>query len=210
VGRPSKELRMTTIPSTNTSEAQALLYQKSVTNMINGTAVDAPHVGYLDKNRTQLEIVGTITSQDPYGYYRFNFRTGQTMQLTGTLNKGVRVQIMDSSGVRVLADNMSKNSSQLKAFNDFKAGDLKLKNGVYVMKVSYGQGVSKAKDLNFDLKISSGNDFKVRYKTLAYPTTYLYQLAAGGNMGYSSLGTTAAMMMAQQDGSTANIFDYYI
>ena len=190
------------------SATQARLYQQEVTSIIGATVAKSPQIGYLDQNKSALEVQGTLTQQDSSNYLRFNYRTGTSIQLKTNMNKGVRVQLMDASGNRVLADSGGSNATLQKAFADFKSGDLKLKNGNYVFKVTYDQGVSKTKDLNYDLSLFSGTTYAAKYKTLAYPTTILYQLQAGGSVGYSGDTTAATMMMGQQTGEDVSIIDY--
>ena len=190
------------------SATQARLYQQEVTSIIGATVAKSPQIGYLDQNKSALEVQGTLTQQDSSNYLRFNYRTGTSIQLKTNMNKGVRVQLMDASGNRVLADSGGSNTTLKQAFADFKSGDLKLKNGNYVFKVTYDQGVSKTKDLNYDLSLFSGTTYAAKYKTLAYPTTILYQLQAGGSVGYSGDTTAATMMMGQQTGEDVSIIDY--
>ena len=185
----------------------AKLYQQEVTSVIGATVSQSPHVGYLDQNKTALEVRGTLTQQDNINYFRFTYRKGTSIQLKANMSAGVRVQLLDGSGTRVLADS-GGTSSLKKAFADFASGDLNLKNGNYAFKLSYSQGVSKTKDLNYDVSVFSGSTYAAKYKTMAYPTTVLYQLQSGGSVGYSSAAKTASLMMDQQGGEDTNIIDY--
>jgi hypothetical protein len=190
------------------------LYQQSIVNRIGGTATQAPHVGYLDANKSALEIRGTITQQDPTGYYVFSFRKGESFRIATNNNRGVRVQLLDQSGTRVLADNGGTNSSLKEVFAKLKSAEgLKLKNANYVLKVTYDVGVSKSRVLNYDVSLYSGDAYTAKYKTLASADTIQNQLLNGGSLGFSATATAANLLTANQSdtlgSSTTNVFDFF-
>jgi hypothetical protein len=208
VREEGRKREVSMVDSVSQSGSQAKLYKQEVTMTIGATIAKSPHIGYLDQNKSALEVQGTITQQDSTNYLRFNYRTGKSIQLNVSKDAGVRIQLMDASGNRVLADNGGTNNALKQAYVDLRNGNLNLKNGNYVFKVSYDKGVSKTKTLNYDLSLFSGTTYAAKYKTLAYPTTILYQLQAGGTVGYTGNATTASMLMSQQSGEDVSIIDY--
>ncbi len=196
-----------------TLAVRQMLYQQSVVNKINGTVADAAHVGYLDANKTALEVRGTITQQDPVGYYKFSFRKGDSVKLATNNNRGTRVQLYDQSGSRLLADSGGTNSTLKAAYAKLKSSEgLKLKNTNYVLKVTYDVGTSKSRGLNFDVTLTSGDTFTAKYKTLASADTIQNQLMSGQSTGYNISATLGTLLTSQSDGSSTsitNVFDYF-
>lgn len=191
-----------------TIKVRQQLYQQAITNVIGGTAYNAPQIGYLDANKTQLEVQGTLTQQSSVNYFKFAFRKGDKFNLNTNNNKGVRVQLMDASGNRVIADSVGSNASAKKALADLKGPGKEMRNGNYVLKVTYDGTVPKSRTLNYDITLSAGPKYVARYKTLAAADTIQNQLLAGGSVGYTASATTAATLLDSQSGTATNIIDY--
>jgi hypothetical protein len=204
-----------------TAVQQQQLFTQSVVNAIGGTAATAPQVGYLDKNKTLLQVEGTLSSQDPTDYFSFDFRSGSNLNMSVSGDKGVRVQLLDGSGTRVLADSSGTNISLNQVFANLKTGNgVAMKNGNYILKVTYDQGTSKDKNLNYTVTLSSGTTASSVYRTSAYATTIMQTLNAGGTIsGYSSLteassvltdagATTTDYMTGEVTTTPLNILDY--
>ena len=186
---------------------QQQVFSQSITNLIGGTAATAPMIGYLDSNKTQLEVQGTISQQDPTDYFKFAFRTGSSMTLVTNMNPGVRVQLMDASGSRVLADSGGTNAQAKDAFAALKkSAGISMKNGNYMLKVTYDSGTSKTKPLNYDVTVGSGSTFVNRYKTLASADTIQNAIMNGTYNTYSSTGVAAAGLTNAQSGATLSTF----
>ncbi len=186
------------------------LYTQKVINPVKATLDTATHLGYIDKNKIAVEVQGTITRQDKTNYFTFTFRKGDSLKLDTNINKGVRIQITDSSGYHILADNGGHNATLKKAFEALKNGTLDLKNGNYAIKITYDDSAYKNKTLNYDLTLSSGTSYKNKYKTFAQATTVYNTLLEGGDIGnvYSQTATAATLMTALSDGTDINLFDY--
>jgi len=190
------------------------LYTRTTSNKIGVTAWTAPHIGYLDKNKTELEVRGTITGQCPTAMYAFMFRKGDTMRLALTENKGeegCRIQIMDSNGRKVLADSGGTNAALKEAYAKLAAGTLDLVNGNYVLKVTHD--VTKApmtKTLNYTIKLTSGTTYKEHYKTSAGAQSILQYYQENGTMGYSMATMAASLLTSAQNEEDVNIFDYMV
>jgi len=207
---------MTTTASSGLSATELAsgvkLYSRTVSNKIGVTAWTANHIGYLDKNKTQLEVRGTITGQCRTAMYAFMFRKGDTMRGTLTENtgeEGCRVQIMDSNGRTVLADSGGTNATLKANYAKLTSGTLDLVNGNYILKVTHD--VSKqpmSKTLNYTIKLSSGTTYKDRYKTSAGAQTLLQYYRENGTMGYSVASMSASFLTSTQNGDEVNLFDY--
>lgn len=187
-----------------------VLYQKSEVHSINSAASDAIDLGYLDKNKSQLVVQTTLTQADNSAYFSFNFRSGDQIQLSTNINKGIRVQIYQASNNRLIADNYG-NSTTKEAYADFtdKTGK-SLKNGQYIVKLSYADSASKSSDLSGALTFSSGTTFVSRYKTLSAPETMQSYLSRGGD--FSSSGGSQLTIASFVDGNSnglTNIFDFW-
>src|SRR5277367_1877628 len=95
--------------------AGAVLYQRAVTNSIGVTAATSNSIGYLSTNRTQLEVAGQLTGQDPIDMYNFTFQNSGGVRfnligIDGTTPP--RVQLYDGSGSRIIADSQGTSAQQ--------------------------------------------------------------------------------------------------
>ncbi len=192
--------------------AGAELYQRAVTNQIGATAGTSNSLGYLSTNRSQLEVVSQLTNQDAVNFFNFTFQNSGKVRATVTNidgAAGVRVQLLDRSGSRIIADNQGT-KDQKAVYADWttkkKDGGLDLKQGQYVIKVTYGTGADKTKEQNYAIQIGSGTTFQRDYRTLASPTTIQNTLLGGGSLGYNSLSATASLLANQSVGITTDIF----
>ncbi|MGE3623153.1 MAG: hypothetical protein AB7H77_04690, partial [Bdellovibrionales bacterium] len=158
----------------------------------------------------QLEVVSQLTPQDNINMFNFTFQnSGKVHFKVNTLdNKAeVRVQLLDTSGTRILADSEGKTKALKDAYATLISREgLDLKNGKYVIKVTYGAGTNKNQNQNYAIQVGSGTTFKSDYRTLASATTIKNTLMAGGSLGYNSLSSTAALLASQSAGQEINIF----
>jgi hypothetical protein len=187
----------------------AVLYQRAATNAIGATAATANNLGYLGTNRTQLEVAGQLTGQDPTDFYSFTYQNSGPVDLNlinidGTAS--VRVQLYDGSGSRVLADNQGTTAQQQAFASLTSSSGLNLGNGSYVIKVTYGTGGNKAQPQNYAIQIGSGTTFAADYRTLASATTVQQTLLAGGSLGYNPLTSTASLLTSEANGTSLDIF----
>jgi hypothetical protein len=198
---------MTSITSTG-FPSNIAFYQKATTNPIGVTAATSTNIGYLATNKTQLEVVGQLTSQDPTDMYNFTFQNDGNVTLTLKNLDGdsrPRIQLLDQSGTRILADS-GGTTSQKDAYNQLIAGTgLKLAAGQYIVKTDYALGASKAKPIDYTMQLTSGS-FTSDYRTLASSTTVEKTLLAGGSLGYNSLSATASMLTNISSGTSLDIF----
>ncbi|MDX2028634.1 MAG: hypothetical protein SFW62_08360 [Alphaproteobacteria bacterium] len=189
----------------------AQLYQRAVANRIGVTPATSENIGWLAKNKSQLEVVSQLTGQDPINMFNFTFQQGESIKLKLTSIDGkvpVHVQIFDGSGTRVIADNQG-NSKTKEAYAQLTSLDgLKLKTGKYLLKVEYGKGADKNAKQNYAIQLGSGTTFKNDYRTLASPVTVAQTLQAGGTFGYDARNTTALMLATGAVGDRLNIFNF--
>jgi hypothetical protein len=190
--------------------SNALLYQRATTNPIGVTAATSTNLGYLSQNKSQLEVVGQLTGQDPIDMYNFTLQQGSSINAHLTnINETVpvHVQILDGSGTRVLADNQG-NAAQQQAFAQLTSTTgLKATPGKYVIKVSYGNGAAKSQAQNYAIQLDSGTTFTSDYRTLAAATTVNLTLLQGGSVGYNSASSTASMLTSVSEGTSLSIFN---
>ena len=200
---------MTTTTLLPSIPAGATLYQRAVTNAIGATAAASNNLGYLSTNKSQLEVVGQLTGQDPTDFYNFTFQNSGAVKLGLTNIDGsvtVRVQLYDGSGSRILADNQGTTDQQ-KAYTQLTSAiGLDLSNGKYVVKVTYGTGGNKSQPQNYAIQIGSGNTFTSDYRTLASAATIQNTLLAGGSLGYNPLTSTAALLTSEANGTSLDLF----
>src|SRR5271170_4917865 len=152
----------------------AQLYQRAAINQIGVTAASSNSIGYLGTNRTKLEVVGQLTGQDPTDMYNFVYQNNGPVELNLISIDGAataRVQLLDGSGSRVLADNQGTTAQKQAYAQLTSSSGLNLTNGKYVVKVTYGSGGDKTKAQNYAIQISSGTTFTADYRTLASATT---------------------------------------
>jgi flagellar hook assembly protein FlgD len=189
--------------------AGALLYQRATTNPIGVTAATSTNIGYLTNNISQLEVVSQLTPQDKTAMYNFTYQNTGPVTLTLRNVDGtapVRIQLLDGSGSRVLADSGGNAQLQQAYANLTSSAGLNLSNGKYIVSVSYSSGGDKTQPQNYGIQIDSGTTFKNDYRTLAAATTVQNTLLAGGNLGYNSLSSTAAMLANEANGTSIDIF----
>lgn len=178
------------------------LFQRAVTNAIGATATTSNNIGYLN-NKTQLEVVGQLTGQDPTDYYNFVYQNSgpvffKQINIDGTAP--VRVQLLDGSGSRVLADSQGTTAQQQAYAQLTSKTGLNLTNGTYVAKVTYGSGGDKSQAQNYALQVNTSNNFTTDYRTLANATTINNTLLSGGSLGFNSQSSLAAMLTTGQSG----------
>src|ERR1700735_5106161 len=99
---------MTAVSSTGVPlvPAGVQLFQRAVSNPIGVTASASNNIGYLN-SKTQLEVAAQLTGQDPTDMYNFVYQNSGPVFLNQINIDGtapVRVQLLDGSGTRVIAD----------------------------------------------------------------------------------------------------------
>jgi hypothetical protein len=189
--------------------AGAVLYQRAVTNAIGATASGANSLGYLGTNKSQLEVVGQLTGQDPTDWYNFTFQNKGAVELSVTNIDGtapVRVQVYDGTGTQLIADSQGNATQQKNYAALTSSAGYNLNAGTYAIKVTYGAGGNKAQPQDYAVQIGSGTTFTSDYRTLANATTIQTTLLGGGSLGYSPLSATASLLTSLSNGTTPSVF----
>ncbi len=184
------------------------LYTQAVMCVCNAKKTDSHHIGYLDKNKTKLQVKGTLTREAPVDYFTFTFRRGDSFRIALNNDEGVRIQLLDGSGSRLLADSGGTNTSLQEKFEALKAEKLELKNGNYLLKVTYDAGISKTKELSYNFLLASGETFSTLYKTQAYADT-IYNEILNGTYGETNV-SIADVLKGGGKGKSLNIIDYLV
>ncbi len=154
----------------------ALLFEHTDYNKIVTGPDKAVNIGWLQQDKCMLDVVSMLTAADNTNYYSFvmqrgdNLKFGFNTRTTKDPSK-FRVQLLDSSGLRVIADNFgTKAQKELYEQLTTKNG-MQTKTGTYLVKVSYAAGVARS-DAAYEFGIYSGTKYSAQYKTFASPQTY--------------------------------------
>lgn len=189
------------------SDLDAQVYSRSEYNQIDATAFSAINIGWLRKNVSTLQVVSRLSEANKTNFFKFTLQESDAVKATVknlSDQRAVRVQIMDSSGYRVIADNQGTDK-QKAAFSQFTSDTgLSLKKGDYVLKTSYPKSGEKT-NLNYSIDLYSGNTFTSRYKVIASAQNYANYMASGGTFGYSAAGTYASQLQSLSEGGTLDI-----
>lgn len=167
----------------------ALLYEHTDYNKIVTGPDKAVTIGWLQQDKSMLDVVSMLTAADNTNYYSFilqrgdNLKFGFNTDTTKDLSK-FRVQLLDSSGLRVIADNMgTKEQKELYEQLTTKNG-METKPGSYLVKIAYADGASRS-DAAYEFGIYSGTTYAAQYKTFATPQTYANAILRN-ELGYST------------------------
>jgi len=197
--------------SSTVSVSAANLSLYTNTASLSGTLASALNVGTLDANKSEVDVIGQANEQNQASYYKFDFHQGTELKFTlnnttnPVLQAPLRVQLYDSTGKNVIADNYGTDAQQ-QAYTKFASGaGLKTANGTYIAKVSYAPGATTLVPQKYNFQINSGSSYDTIYKT----TTSLPSATNAGatpNLGifsdsnaqlftrqqYNTIGATAA------------------
>jgi hypothetical protein len=191
-----------------TATATAGLYTRDSFNKIGSTASGAVNIGWLAENKTSLNVVSQLTSADNADYYTLTLQTGNNLkfgfnssQTTDAAN--LRVQILNSTGTQVIADNEGTAAQQAAYTALTTTNGLAAKPGNYVVKVSYANNIPKTTQ-NYDFSIYSGTSYAAEYRTIASAQTYGNAILSGSVGGAASAGM-AAYLTAQSNGAAPDI-----
>ncbi|HUY67929.1 MAG TPA: hypothetical protein VMV79_01335 [Alphaproteobacteria bacterium] len=179
------------------ANSQAQLYTRSDFNTIGQTATGAVNIGWLKANATSLAVSSGLTQADNADYFSFTLQQGNDLKmsfLNQTNDSSMHVQILDSTGYAVLADNQGT-ARQKAAFTQLtSANGLAAKPGNYMVKVSYPTGADTGKALNYGFQLYSGNSYNNLYQTTTAPESVRTLLLTGGSLGYSPASAAASLL----------------
>ncbi|MFY9287799.1 MAG: hypothetical protein WAO98_04790 [Alphaproteobacteria bacterium] len=190
----------------------AKVFGRQAFHTIGETAQSAVGIGWIMQNKTSLDVTSRLTGVDNTEFYSFVLQAGNNLKLgvSNLTNKAdttsLRLQLLDSSGGRVLADNQGT-SAQRDAFDKLtSSAGLESKTGTYVIKAIYGQGAVKSQDLTYNFKIYSGTSYSSVYRTTASPQTYQSAILSGSiSGGYSPFAASASYLNSLSQGTEIDI-----
>ena len=193
---------------TPTSDAQ--LYTRSALNTISQTPASAINIGWLQENKSTLAVYSQLTSVDNTDYYSFTLQQGNNLKLgfdaKNTQNlSGIDVQIMNSSGTMVIADN-NGTAAQKAAYQSLTTSNgLQASAGNYIVKVSYAPNAPKQTS-NYGFNVYSGTGYSAEYKTTSSAQTYGNALLLGNLPGSTTASSgIAAYLTGAANGATPGI-----
>ncbi len=187
----------------------ALLYEHTDYNKIVASADKAVNIGWLQEDKSMLDVVSKLTAADHTNYYTFILQQGDNLKFgfdtDGTKDASAfRVQLMDLTGSRVIADNFGTDE-QKQAYEELTTiNGMTTKPGTYIVKLSYADGVDR-RDAAYEFGIYSGTTFAAQYKTYATPQTFENAILRK-ELGYSSNRASAiAAYMTSWYNSTEDV-----
>jgi hypothetical protein len=191
-----------------TAASNAELYTTSAYNEITTSASAAVNIGWMQQDKSMLDVYSELTSADNADYYSFVFEQGDNLKLgfnssTTPDVSGLRVQLMNSTGTEVIADNEGTEAQQ-EAYKELTTSSgIQASTGTYVVKISYAAGATKS-DTPYEFGIYSGSTYAAEYKTTASAETYANALLLGQVSGTSASTGIAAYLTALSNGDTTD------
>ncbi len=168
------------------------------------TAPDqAVNIGWMKQDESMLDVYSMLTAADNIDYYRFTFQEGEAIKFDfskSTDASGIRVQLLDRSGQRVIADSHGTDSQKEVYEQLTSASGLEADTGQYVIKVSYVDGVERS-DMSYEFGLYSGSTYVAKYKTTASAQTFANAILAGEMSVSSTQATLASVLSATDDDS---------
>ena len=191
-----------------TATSDAKLYTHQGYNKINATASTAVNIGWLQQNKSMLDVFSQLTSADSADYYSFTFQQGDNLKFGFNTKStkdtsALRVQLMNSTGSYVIADSAGT-AAQQKAYQALTTtGGLAAKTAKYVVKISYMPAATK-KDTSYEFGIYSGTTYAAKYKTIASAQTAANAMLSGTLSSASTSTGLASYLTAAANGSTTD------
>jgi len=172
-------------PTTSTAESSvtatrdAKLFTRTDFHKYNEKAQNGVGVGYLKQDKTSLNVFSQLTAFNNTQYYSFVLQNGSTNLKLALKNNSnakdttsVRLQVLDSSGGRVIADNFGTSAQRDKFKEITSSKGIETTPGTYVLKATYSPSANKNKTQQYNIKLFSGTTFSASYKTTASSQTY--------------------------------------
>ena len=192
-----------------TADAKALAYSRQAYNTINPTTAKAVNIGWIAENKSNLNVYSQLTTADNTDLYSFTLQSGNNLKFgfdtsQTKIPNDFRVQILDGSGLQVVADSQGTPAQQAAYKSLTTTNGLQANPGQYLVKVSYAKGVTPSTQ-TYDFNIFSGTSYSAQYKTIASPQTYGNALLTGALSGTSASSAIASYLTAVSNGSTPDI-----
>jgi hypothetical protein len=159
----------------------------------NATARDA---GRLTENKTRLNVISSLSANDPVDVFKFTVTTTADTKLgvlaAGGADDQIRYQVFSKSSGKLIADSDQNAGDAYKAYQDLSAGKLEMKSGDYVLRVSRADGVDpkNTQEFQYAVQLSQGiytQDYDLVEKAYRAGTDDPFGLPSTGNAALSSL-----------------------
>jgi len=190
---------------TATSTAQA--YSRQAFNSINPTAASAVNIGWLQQDKSSLDVYSQLTSADSADLYSFTLQQGDNLKFgftSATNASDLRVQVLNSTGTQVIADSNGTPAQQAAYKELTTTNGLPATPGGYTIKVSYAPNATKTSQ-TYEFGVFSGTSYAAQYKTIASAQTYANALASGSITGTAAASGIASYLTAlSQGGDTSS------
>ncbi|HEU0117162.1 MAG TPA: hypothetical protein VFR09_00900 [Alphaproteobacteria bacterium] len=192
------------------SDAQS--FGRQAYHTVSETATSGVSVGWLQQNKTAINVTSLLTGFDNTNYYNFVMQSGDNLKLSLTnltnknANNDIHIQLLNSSGGKVLADNQGS-AAQQEAFKELTSSTGLAGNpGDYVVKVTYAQGANKNTNLQYNFQIFSGTTYSSVYNTTASAQNYENAVLSGDiSGGYSPFAAAASYLNGIANGQTQDV-----
>ncbi len=188
-----------------TAASNAQLYTVSQYNKINAAATTAVNIGWLQENKSALDVYSQLTSVDSADFYSLTLQQGNNLKFgfntkTTTDPSALRVQLYNSTGTQIIADSAGTPAQQaaykaLTTTNGLTAGA-----GNYLVKISYAANAPKTAQ-TYEFGIYSGTGYNALYKTTASPQTIANAITAGTYGGGTSRSSAIASYLTAEANS---------
>lgn len=204
----------TYVPVDNTqtfSTYDAQLYSRNAFHIIGEKPSDGVNIGWLYENKSSLNVQSQLTTADSVEYYQFTLQKGDNLKMAfnnTTDTSNLRVQILDFSGLRVIADNRGT-TAQKEAYESLLSSDgLETKTGQYKVKVTFAPGADKSKKQTYNFQLYSGTHYESSYETIASAQTLGHALLTGNKSigGYNAKSAVASYLMSEASGRETDPF----
>ncbi len=173
-------------------------YSTKSTHYANETSADAINIGWIYENKSALSVFSQMTSVCKEQYYSLTLQKGDNLKMAlnnRTDTSELRVQILDSSGTRILADSHGTEEQQ-EAYEALTSETgMEAKAGNYIIKLSYADGEPKT-DQIYEMKLYSGEVYEKLYETQVATETAATAVLSGHLTDYASARTVAATYLA--------------
>lgn len=151
--------------SAASSAANVQSFEKTVRKSSSDSRSFATDVGVLSKNVSRLNVVATLSPNDPVDFYKFRVTSKGEATMGQVGDEGVQLQIMSKNG-QVVADSNKSSGKAYDSFRSLQRGELTLDRGDYTLRVSRDKGESAKDPKNYAIQLSMGS-YSKDYDTIA-------------------------------------------
>jgi len=191
----------------------AKLYSRTDFHKYNEKPQSGVSVGYLKQDKTSLNVFSQLTAFNNTQYYSFVLQSGSTNLKLALKNNSnpkdttsVRLQVLDSSGGRVIADNFGTSAQRDKFKQITSSNGIETTAGTYVLKATYSPSANKNKTQQYNVKLFSGTTFSASYKTTASSQTFQNARDSGDlSSNTSARSAIASYLTSASNGETVDV-----